>query len=134
MMPSTMPSTMLQRRRMHEASLALEVVGILDAQRTALRTVDLVVLEVGTLSCVDATALTTALRVALQGTFAAGAHLEVVATPARARCLVCGTEASPPDRVTPCAACGSSRRTWLSGQGLRVLRVEGIPVEGKGAP
>ena len=110
--------------------MALEVVGILEAQRMALQSVELVVLEVGALSCVDATALTTALRVALQGTFAADARLEVVATPARARCLGCGAETSPPDRMTPCDACGSPRRTWLSGQGLRVLRIEGVPLPG----
>lgn len=112
---------------MHEASLALEVVGILDAQRAQLRRVDVIVLEVGALSCVDAEALTTALRLALVGTFAEGARLEVVATAARARCLACEAETSPPDRVTPCAVCGSPRRTWLSGPGLRVLRVEGVP-------
>jgi hydrogenase nickel incorporation protein HypA/HybF len=113
----------------HEASLALEVVGILEAQRQHLRSVELVVLEVGALACVDATALTTALQVALRGTFAEGARLEVVSTPARARCLGCGAETSPPDRVTPCPVCGSPRRTWLAGQALRVLRIEGVPID-----
>ena len=106
--------------------MALEILRIIEAQRALLRSVAVVVLEVGALSCVTAAALTTALRVALQGTFAAGARLEVVATPARAVCLNCGVETSPPDRATPCAACGSSRRTWLAGQALRVLRVEGV--------
>jgi len=111
----------------HEASLAVEVVQILLAQRARLARVELVVLEVGALSCVDAVALATALKSAVIGTFAADARLEIVATQARARCLACGAEGSPPDRVTPCDVCGSFERTWLSGQALRVLRVEGTP-------
>ena len=88
-------------RAVHEASLALEVVAILEAQRAVLRSVELVVLEVGALACVDPDPLATAVTAALARTFAAGARLEIVATPARARCLACGAETAPPDRLTP---------------------------------
>jgi hydrogenase nickel incorporation protein HypA/HybF len=112
---------------MHEAALAIEVVRLLEAHSDQLSRVTRVVLQVGALSCVEPRALVTALQVALPGTLAEGAVLEVVAVPARARCLECGAEESPEDRITPCSACGSPRRTRVAGQELRVLTVEGVP-------
>lgn len=112
---------------MHEASLAIEVVRILEAQANQLRTITRVELEVGTLACVDAPTLQRAVEAAVRGSLADGAIVDVVVTPARARCGACGHEEAPPDRVTPCSACGSPRRTWLAGGALKVRSVEGTP-------
>lgn len=111
---------------MHEASLAVEVVRILEAQADRLRVITRVALEVGALACVDATTLRAAVETAVRGTLADGAVVEVIMTPARARCGACGHEEEPPDRITPCSACGSPRRTWLAGGALKVCAVEGI--------
>lgn len=112
---------------MHEASLAVEVVRILEAQADQLRAITRVELEVGTLACVDAPTLRAAVLAAVRGTLADGAVVDVVMTPALARCAACGHEEVPPDRVTPCSACGSPRRTWRSGGALKVRSVEGTP-------
>jgi hydrogenase nickel incorporation protein HypA/HybF len=113
---------------MHEASLAVEVVRILEAQTDRLRTITRVELEVGTLACVDAPTLKAAVEAAVRGTLADGAVIDVIETPARARCVACGHEEAPPDRVTPCSACGSPRRTWLAGGALKVRAVEGVAI------
>jgi hydrogenase nickel incorporation protein HypA/HybF len=111
---------------MHEASLAIEVVRILEAQADRLRSITRVELEVGTLACVEALTLRSAIEAAVRGTLADGALIHVVVTPAKARCGACGHEEAPPDRVTPCSACGSPRRTWLAGDALKVRAVEGV--------
>jgi hydrogenase nickel incorporation protein HypA/HybF len=111
---------------MHEASLAVEVVRILEAQADRLRTITRVELEVGTLACVDVPTLRSAVEAAIRGTLAQGALIDVIVSPARARCGACGHEEAPPDRITPCSACGSPRRTWLAGNALKVRAVEGV--------
>ena len=111
---------------MHEASLAVEVVRILEAQADRLRRITRVELEVGTLACVEAPTLRSAVEAAVRGTLADRALIEIVVTPAKARCGACGHEEAPPDRVTPCTACGSPRRTWLAGDALKVRTVEGV--------
>jgi hydrogenase nickel incorporation protein HypA/HybF len=111
---------------MHEASLAIEVVRILEAQSDRLRSITRVELEVGALACVDAPTLRAAVLAAVRGTIADSAVVDIVATLARASCLTCGHEEAPPDRLTPCSACGSPRRRWLSGGALKVRSVEGV--------
>lgn len=111
---------------MHELSLAMEVVQILEAHEAELSRITRVSLDIGTLSCVDAAALRTALDTALQGTLAEGAELVLHTVEAQARCKDCGTTFAPPTRIDPCPQCGSFRKTWLAGQDLRVRAIEGL--------
>lgn len=112
---------------MHELSLAMEVVQILQAHEAELSRITRVSLDIGTLSCVDASALRTALETALQGTLAEEAELILHTVEAQAHCNDCGTPFAPPTRIDPCPQCGSPRKTWLKGQELRVRAIEGTP-------
>lgn len=112
---------------MHEASLAIEVIALLERQSGTLSRITRIVLDIGALGCVDEDALRTALLAALPGTLAEGAAIEMHTTPAQARCLQCATVYEPPDRIEPCPHCGSARKQWLSGQSLTLRSVEGTP-------
>jgi hydrogenase nickel incorporation protein HypA/HybF len=111
---------------MHELSLAVEIMQLLETHGASLQLIQRFTLEVGALSCVDEAALRTALISALPGTKAAGADIVVVRTAARARCLDCALLFEPPDRIEPCPHCGSPRKQWLSGEALRLQSIEGL--------
>lgn len=115
---------------MHELSLAMEVLQILEAHEAELSRITRVSLDIGTLSCVDPAALHTALDTALQGTLAEGAELVLHTVEAQARCNNCGTTFAPPTRIDPCPQCGSFRKSWLAGQDLRVRAIEGLAPPG----
>ncbi len=119
------PSAQPPRLTMHEASLAIEVIALLERQRSTLSRITRIVLDIGALGCVDEDALRTALLAALPGTLAEGATIEMHTIPAQARCLQCATVYEPPDRIEPCPHCGSARKQWLSGQSLTLRSVEG---------
>lgn len=112
---------------MHELSLAMEVVQILEAHQAELSRITRISLDIGSLSCVDAAALHTALDAALQGTLAEGAELVMNTIQAQAHCKDCGATFAPPTRIDPCPQCGSPRKTWLGGQELRIRAIEGTP-------
>lgn len=112
---------------MHEASLAIEVIALLERQRSTLSRITRIVLDIGALGCVDEDALRTALLTALPGTMSEGAAIEMYTIPAQARCLQCGSVYEPPDRIEPCPSCGSARKQWLGGQSLTLRSVEGTP-------
>jgi len=81
-----------------------------------------VVLEIGKLSGVvpDAIRLFRRLR---GGNAAAGASLDIVAIPARARCSACESELAIEDGIGLCP-CGSADLVFLSGQELKIKAVE----------
>ena len=69
---------------MHEASLAIEVIALLERQRNTLSRITRIVLDIGALGCVDEDALRTALLAALPGTLPALHHGVRTARPHRA--------------------------------------------------
>ncbi|TAK93331.1 MAG: hydrogenase maturation nickel metallochaperone HypA [Aquabacterium sp.] len=112
---------------MHELSLAVEIVGLLERHAHELQRITRLTLDIGTLSCVDEQALRTALQAALIGTLADGAEVVVNIIEALALCLDCGQTFQPPDRIEPCPHCGAFRKRWLSGEDFRLRSVEGTP-------
>ncbi len=112
---------------MHELSLAVEIVRMLEGHSNELQGITSLTLDVGTLSCVDEQALRTALSVAMRGTLAEGAQVIMHTIEAQAHCQDCGQTFHPPDRIEPCPHCGSFKKTWLSGEDFRLRSVEGIP-------
>ncbi|MBI3384307.1 MAG: hydrogenase maturation nickel metallochaperone HypA [Aquabacterium sp.] len=112
---------------MHELSLAMEIVQLLEAHVHEMARITSLTLDVGTLSCVDESALRTALGSALRGTLAQDAQVHIHTIQAQAQCLDCQHHFSPPTRIDPCPACGSFRKTWLAGQDFRLRSIEGIP-------
>ncbi|KGM41260.1 hypothetical protein JY96_17590 [Aquabacterium sp. NJ1] len=111
---------------MHELSLAMEIVQLLEAHAHELARITSLTLDIGTLSCVDEGALRTALDSALQGTLAQGALVHIHTIEALAQCQDCQHAFSPPTRIDPCPACGSFRKAWLAGQDFRLRSIEGV--------
>jgi hydrogenase nickel incorporation protein HypA/HybF len=107
---------------MHELGLAQEIVEIV-ATRAAGARVRRVTLEVGKLSAVLPDALRFCFGAATDGTVVAGAELEIVEVPGRARCLACGAEVALERPFGRCA-CGNSDLEWLSGDELRIRSME----------
>ena len=112
---------------MHEAALAMEVMALLERQHDRLTRITRIEIDIGALSCVDDSALRTALLTALPGTLADGAELCLHPVAAQARCLTCGAHFSPPDRIEPCPHCGSARKQWLASESLTLRSIEGVP-------
>lgn len=110
---------------MHELSLAIELVRMLEAHGDQLRRITGITLDIGTLSCVDESALRTALDAALPGTLAEGATVTIHTQQAQAQCSRCQTLFSPPTRIDPCPHCGAFRKTWLAGEVFRLRTIEG---------
>ncbi|MBI2745966.1 MAG: hydrogenase maturation nickel metallochaperone HypA, partial [Burkholderiales bacterium] len=111
---------------MHELSLAIEIVQLLEGHAHELARITSLTLDIGTLSCVEEGALRTALASALQCTLAQDALVHIHTIEAQARCLDCQHTFSPPSRIDPCPACGSFRKAWLTGQDFRLRSVEGL--------
>lgn len=110
---------------MHEAALALEIVDLLTPYEQDLATITRITLEVGELTCVDPSALVTALQTTLQGSIAQDAVIECLTPKASASCQTCGHTYQPSDRISPCPHCGSFDKKWLSGQTFKIKSIEG---------
>src|SRR5262245_5136218 len=107
---------------MHELSIAEEVVAIA-VRRSAGARVSRIVVEVGKLSGVLPDALRFCFELAAEDTAAAGAVLDIVETPGRARCTACGAEVLL-DRPFGRCACGVTDLEWLAGDELKVREME----------
>lgn len=107
---------------MHELGITQEVVEIV-RRRAEGRKVRRVVLEVGRLTAVLPDAVQFCFELCCEGTEVAGAELEIVDIPARARCRACDvvTERDGPFGL---CACGSCDLEWLAGDELRVREIE----------
>jgi hydrogenase nickel incorporation protein HypA/HybF len=109
---------------MHELGLAQEIVAIAcegAGEAKVLR----VVLEVGKLALALPDALRFCFDVCAEGTRAAGARLEIVEVPGRARCRQCGAELLLNEPLGRCD-CGATDLEWLSGEELKVIELEVI--------
>jgi hydrogenase nickel incorporation protein HypA/HybF len=107
---------------MHELGITQEVVAIaLDhaGGRRVLR----VVVEIGQLAAVLPDAVRFCFDLCCENTPAAGAVLEIIETPGRARCRQCGGEVAL-ERPYGLCPCGSCDLEWLAGDELRVKEVE----------
>lgn len=87
------------------------------------RRVAVVRLEIGELAGVAVDALRFCFDVCTHGTTLAGATLDIVAVPGRARCRHCGAEQPVEALGVPCA-CGSFDRQLLAGDELRLKELE----------
>jgi hydrogenase nickel incorporation protein HypA/HybF len=108
---------------MHELGIAQEVVAIVceHAQGRVTR----VVLEIGKLSAVLPDAIRFCFDMCTEGTVVAGAELDIIEVPGRARCRECGGEVTL-ERPFGLCPCGCSDLEWLTGDELRVKEFEVI--------
>jgi len=106
---------------MHELGIAQEVVALVAAD--ARGKVTRVVLEIGRLSAVLPEAIRFCFDLCSAGTVVAGAELDIIEVPGRARCRGCGAEVILERPFGHCE-CGGSDLEWLSGDELRVKEYE----------
>jgi hydrogenase nickel incorporation protein HypA/HybF len=83
-----------------------------------------ITIEVGPLSGVDAALLCTAFAALRAGSCAAGATLSIEATAVEIACLTCGAESQTAPNRLVCAFCGGYRTRIVSGEELRLRRIE----------
>ena len=107
---------------MHELGITQQIVEIV-CRRAEGRRVTRVVLEIGKLTVVLPDAVRFCFDLCCEETEAAGAELEIVEIPARARCRDCQTEITRDQPFGMCE-CGSCDLEWLSGDELRVREIE----------
>ncbi|MBN1952827.1 MAG: hydrogenase maturation nickel metallochaperone HypA [Bacteroidales bacterium] len=112
---------------MHEFSLARNIIEIVTetALKNKLRTIGELVLEIGTLSGVEVTALDMALESLQPGSVLEGATIIRDIVEASARCLECQKEFIPDDFYCACPHCGSFSHEVLQGKELRIKSISG---------
>ena len=107
---------------MHEVGITLEIVAIA-ARHAGQARVKRVVVEIGRLTAVLPDAVRFCFEECAEGTPVAGAELDIVEVPGRARCRACGAEQML-ERPFGICGCGKTDFDWLSGEELRVRSVE----------
>jgi hydrogenase nickel incorporation protein HypA/HybF len=107
---------------MHELGIAQEIVAIASHHARGAR-VTRIVVEIGRFTAVLPEALRFCFDACTDGTSAAGAALDIVELPGRARCRLCQRD-QVYDLPYGVCACGASDLEWLSGDELKVRRVE----------
>lgn len=107
---------------MHELAITQEIVAAVSARVPAARVIR-VVLEIGRLSGVLPDAVRFCFDACTEDTRLAGARLDIVETPGRARCRACGDEVVL-ERAFGMCDCGSSDLDWLCGDELTIKSVE----------
>ncbi|MBU1431847.1 hydrogenase maturation nickel metallochaperone HypA [Myxococcota bacterium] len=111
---------------MHELSLAMSLVEIIEAEaaRQDFHKVRSVLMEIGELSCVEVEAMRLAFEVAVRGTVAEAATLEIEITPGAARCPDCGHLAQISSHLSPCPQCGAMGLIACGGDQLQIKELE----------
>lgn len=111
---------------MHEMSLVEGVRELIEeaAAREGFAKVRSVRVEIGELSGVQREAFEFCFDLAMRDGVGAGARLEVVATPGKGRCVVCGKEGPLAAVYDACVHCGSFPVEILDGTAMRVIDLE----------
>ena len=113
---------------MHEMSVCLSLLDILQssARDHQFDKVKTVVLELGSLGCLDPDVLRYTFEIAAENTLAEGAILDIVELPVRAWCSHCEKEVEPGTEFGSCPLCKSNELRLESGQEMRIkeLKVE----------
>jgi hydrogenase nickel incorporation protein HypA/HybF len=107
---------------MHEMALTQEIVALV-SERVPFGRVSRVVLEIGRLSAVLPDAVRFCFDACAEGTPLEGASLEIVQTPGTARCRACAGVVLLQRPYGRCD-CGGTDLEWLSGDELKVKRIE----------
>lgn len=107
---------------MHELSLAEGVRDIVDraAKAHGVTSVSAVVLEIGALAAVEVTALRFGLEIALEGSAAHAARIDIEEIPGLGWCFGCEGRVSIATLFDACPVCGSYRIQPIEGTEMRV--------------
>ncbi|MBA3034321.1 MAG: hydrogenase maturation nickel metallochaperone HypA [Gammaproteobacteria bacterium] len=111
---------------MHEMSLVEGVRQLIEeaALRDGFTRVHSVRVEIGQLSGVEQSAFEFCFDLAMQDSPAAGARLDIIATPGRGRCQQCGQESALAAVYDPCELCGAYSVEVIGGTSMRVIDLE----------
>jgi len=108
---------------MHEMAITQGIVELCE-QHAAGRRIQLVTVEIGTLSGVVPEAVAFCFEACSVGTLAEGAIMQIEQLPGRGRCRECRLEQSLERLFDPCSQCGSYQMQVMSGDELRVREIE----------
>jgi hydrogenase nickel incorporation protein HypA/HybF len=111
---------------MHELSICQALLAQVKeiAQTHGATGVTQIIVAVGPLSGVEPSQLVEAFQWARAGSCAAQAELTFEQTVVRVRCIECGAESACPANCLLCGECRGFRTQVISGDELRLLRVE----------
>lgn len=118
---------------MHEMSIAQNIVRLAGkaAQEAGASRISQIEIQIGELAGVMIEALEFSLSVAVRGTLAEHAQLNVDITPGKAVCVDCGATFQTSRRWNICPVCESVRHTILSGEELKIKTIQ-IETYGEG--
>lgn len=111
---------------MHELSITRNIVAIV-AERAAGQRVTRVRLAIGRLSAIQPEAIRFCFDICAAGTVAAGAVLEIIEVPGRARCQGCGAEIELLIPVGRCSACSTGTLKLIAGEEMLIKEIETVP-------
>ena len=111
---------------MHEMSLCESILQILEAeaQKQSFSRVNLVRLEIGTLSHVEPEAMRFCFNAVTRGTLADQASLEILEPPGEAWCMDCEKTVSIAKRYDPCPDCNGHKLTVTAGDEMKIKDLE----------
>ncbi len=111
---------------MHEMAICESIREAIEEQalKSAFTSVKRVTLEIGPLSGVEVEALRFGFDVAMRGSVAEEARLEIFEPTAAAWCLPCAQTVPIAARYDPCPRCGSHQLQVTAGEELRIMEME----------
>ncbi len=111
---------------MHELSVCLSLLDQVEtiAHEHRATRVDRIVLRIGPLSGVEAPLLMSAYPLAVAGTIAEQAVLEIETSSVRVSCNACGAESEVPPNRLLCGQCGGFKTRLISGDEMLLARIE----------
>lgn len=107
---------------MHELAVTEDILSSI-AEKCGDAKIARVVLEIGKLSMVQPQSLRFCFELCCAGTPLEGAELEIIETPGRAKCRACAEEVLLDKPFGRCV-CGNSDLEWVSGEEMRIKKVE----------
>ena len=116
---------------MHELSVCLALIDQVEkvAQSHHATSVDLVVLQIGPLSGVEASLLKHAFPLAVAGTLAEKSVLEIELLSIKVHCMSCGKDSDAVINRLVCGHCGDYKTQLISGEEFLLKRVGLVGIE-----
>lgn len=111
---------------MHEMAICESIRSMIEeqARSSSFTRVERVRLAVGPLSGVEVEALRFGFDVAMQGSIASNAVLDIIETEASAWCMICADTVKVRQRYDGCPTCGSYQLQILTGEELQIESLE----------
>lgn len=111
---------------MHEMSLSHSMLELIQEQAAVngFRSVKVVRLEIGALSCVEPAALEFCFDSVTRGTIAEGAKLDIIRVPGHAWCWTCSRVVDIGQHGSPCPDCAGHQMQTRGGNEMKIKELE----------